>query len=107
MDAHRRVRVRLSSECQTECVNAAPPPTVSDDELRAMMRSGVDVATRYRGDNWVTGHPEAVDGVSGTVTSVDRHSDMRGHYYRVMFDQTVDPGALIGMDLAAAELEPA
>lgn len=101
----QRVRVKLNGECQVEAHGAAPPPTVSDDELRSMMQAGEDVANRYYRDEWITGHPEVVNGVSGTVTSVDRRSDMAGHYYRVMFDQTVEPGALIGIDLAAVELE--
>lgn len=102
----QRVRVRLSPECKTACVNAAPPPTVMDDQLRSMMRNGVDVARRYQGDTWIEGHPAAVDGVEGEITSIDRADEMMGHYYRVMFDQTIEPGALIGVDLAAIELEP-
>jgi hypothetical protein len=70
-----------------------------------MMRARVDVANRYAHDEWREGHPDELDGVEGTVTDINRAMDF-GHYYRVMFDRTVEPGAYIGLDLAAAELEP-
>ncbi len=101
----QRVRVRLSAECKTECHGAAPPPTVSDDELRTMMRAGEDVSTKYYRDEWIAGHPEGFDGARGMIVSIDRQAGMAGHFYRVMFDETVEPGAYIGGDLAAVELE--
>lgn len=39
------------------------------------------------------------------MTDVNRSMDF-GHYYRVMFDDAIEPGAYIGLDLAAIELEP-
>lgn len=101
----QRVRIRLSLECQARAYHAAPPPSVSDDDLREMMRARVDVANRYAHDEWKTGHPEVLDGAEGTVTDVNRAIDF-GHFYRVMFDEAIEPGAYIGIDLAAIELEP-
>ncbi len=102
-----RVRVRLSNECRVGCREAAPPPHVSNDDLRAMMRTGIDVGVLYARDIALTsGHPAQCDGIAGTVTLVDRDPDKSGHYYQVMFDHLVEPGALIGMDLAAIELVP-
>lgn len=100
-----RVRVRLSAECEAQTFEATPPASIDDDELRAMMQSGVDVANQFATDNWIKGHPPAVDGACGVVTNVDRDMEY-GHYYRVMFEQTVEPGAFVGIDLAAIELEP-
>lgn len=101
----QRVRVRLSAECQVTAYNASPPPSVSDDELREMLVSRMDVAQRYARDEWITGHPEVIDGAKGMVTDINRALDF-GHYYRIMFDATIEPGSFIGIDLAAIELEP-
>lgn len=101
----QRVRIRLSAECQSRGYHAAPPPSVSDDELREMMRARVDVASRYARDEWSTGHPDVVDGIEGSVTDINRALDY-GHFYRVMFDVAIGDGAFIGMDMAAIELEP-
>lgn len=101
----QRVRVRLSAECQTRMNHASPPPSVSDRTLRDMMRARVDVAARFARDDWMTGHPGAMDGVEGTVTDIDQTLD-DGHYYRVMFDRNTEPDDYVGCDLAAIELEP-
>lgn len=101
----QRVKIRLSAECQVRAFSASPPPGVSDDDLREMMRARVDVANRYAHDEWRDGHPEWLDGSEGTVTDVNRAMDY-GHYYRVMFDEAVGPDSYVGIDLAAIELEP-
>ena len=101
----QRVRIRLSAECQARMFEARPSPWVRDDDLREMMRNRVDVANRFARDEWHDGHPDGVDGAEGTVTDINRALDF-GHYYRVMFDETLGPGAHIGGDFAAIELEP-
>lgn len=102
----QRVRIRLSAECQAVMHAAAPPPTVSDDELRNLMSRGVDVATMFARDNQETGHPRCLDGVRGEITAVYRDDAALGHYYRVLFDDVVGVNMYIGGDFAAIELEP-
>ena len=103
----QRVRVRTSAECRVNAYEATLPPGVDDDTLRRLMLDRMDVANRFATDTWITGHPECVDGAEGIVTDVRREAGMQGHYYHVMFGEAVGPEAVVGIDMAAIELEPA
>jgi hypothetical protein len=98
----QRVRVRVSAECQAGGVATRAP--MSNRALRDLIESGGD-ANGWGVASPQEGHESEIDGVEGTVIAIDRRVE-HGHYYRVWFDKPIMPMVLLGLDLAAIELEP-